>query len=104
MDIGKNIRDYRKKYHLTQEKLADLSGLSPNFISRVERTNDQNVSLKTLVKLADALNITVSDLVKGVNSPAESNLVDELTLRLQHLDDSTREDVTKAFLDIVKHI
>lgn len=104
MDIGNNIRNYRKKFHLTQEKLADLSGLSTNFISRVERTNDQNVSLKTLIKLAEAFNITVADLVKGVGTTVQSHSVDELTLQLSHLDEATREEVTQSFLNIMKHI
>ncbi|WP_143812048.1 helix-turn-helix domain-containing protein, partial [Oenococcus oeni] len=41
-NIAKNIREIRIKEDLTQEKLAELSGLSINFVSRLERSNNQN--------------------------------------------------------------
>ncbi|MHA5136764.1 helix-turn-helix transcriptional regulator [Oenococcus oeni] len=53
--IGSNIRKIRKEEVLTQEKLAELSGLSINFIYRIERSNDQNISVKNLIMIAKAL-------------------------------------------------
>lgn len=35
--IGKNIKKYREKAHLTQSQLAELVGVENAFISRVER-------------------------------------------------------------------
>lgn len=46
MCLGAVIRDRRKAMKLTQEDLAEFSGLSVNFISRIERTGDQNISIK----------------------------------------------------------
>lgn len=34
--IGKNVRKYREKAHLTQAELAELVGVENAFISRVE--------------------------------------------------------------------
>lgn len=45
MCLGAVIRDRRKAMKLTQEDLAEFSGLSVNFISRIERTGDQNISI-----------------------------------------------------------
>ena len=60
--IGEQIRTYRKKAGLTQEKLAEKADLHHNFIGEVERGN-QDISLGSLVKVANALGIRVSELI-----------------------------------------
>ena len=54
IDIGENIRRYRKLRGLTQEKLAEFSDLSVKFISMVESKKSQNISIQRLEKIADA--------------------------------------------------
>ncbi|TGD17455.1 helix-turn-helix domain-containing protein [Levilactobacillus suantsaiihabitans] len=43
--IGENIRTKRKILGLSQERLAEYSHLSTNFISRLEYTSNQNISI-----------------------------------------------------------
>lgn len=50
MCLGAVIRDRRKAMKLTQEDLAEFSGLSVNFISRIERTGDQNISISFRIR------------------------------------------------------
>lgn len=64
LNIGKTIRIRRKKLKITQEELAELSNLSVNYISKIERDNDQNISLKSLSSIANALNLKVEQLLK----------------------------------------
>jgi transcriptional regulator with XRE-family HTH domain len=45
--------------------LAELSDLSVNFISRVERTKDQNISIQKLDSIAKALNTTTPDIINN---------------------------------------
>ena len=59
--LGKRIKEERKKRGLTQEKLAELSGVSNTFISFIESGN-KNASLKTIKKIADVFQISLSDL------------------------------------------
>lgn len=66
--IGSNIRRKRKEANLTQEKLAELSGLSVNFISRIERTDDQNISISKLNSIALALESDIITLLSPENS------------------------------------
>lgn len=65
MDIkglfGKTIREYRLKENLSQEKLAELSGLHRTYISEVER-GERNVSLENIHKICLALKIKLYDV------------------------------------------
>lgn len=55
--IGKRLRTFRKNKHLTQEKIAELTDLSPQHISGIER-GTAPLSLPALVRLCNALEIT----------------------------------------------
>ena len=48
---------------ITQEKLASLADLSPNFIGRIE-SNNSRVSLASLVKICDCLNSSMDYLLQ----------------------------------------
>lgn len=60
--VGTNLARLRRDRQLTQEQLADLSGLSQQFISNLER-GKQNATIDTLDALALALRIDVSLLL-----------------------------------------
>ena len=60
MDIikvfGTNVRNYRKEKNISQEKLAELSGLHRTYISDIECFR-RSISLDNIQKIADALEI-----------------------------------------------
>lgn len=60
--IGKRIKIARINADMTQERLADLADLSPSHMSNIE-TGTTKVSLTTLVNIANALSVTVDDLL-----------------------------------------
>ena len=60
-DIGENIRKYRKRLNLTQDKLGDRIGVSWEMISRYER--GESSPMNKLHKLANALGISIIELV-----------------------------------------
>lgn len=62
-NIGLAIRESRNSSNLSQEKLAELSGLHRTYVSDVER-GSRNITLNSLSKIADALQIPLSELVK----------------------------------------
>jgi transcriptional regulator with XRE-family HTH domain len=49
----------------SQEKLAENSGLHHNYIGEIER-GEENVSVDALVRIATALKVRLSDLVRNV--------------------------------------
>lgn len=60
--IGERIRRFRKAQGLTQQVLAELSNQEPSNISHIER-GATKLSLPTLVNIANALGVTVDDLL-----------------------------------------
>lgn len=61
--LGENIRSLRTKQQITQEQLAELCDLHRTYVGAMER-GDRNVSLNNIVKVAQALNVTPSELLK----------------------------------------
>lgn len=63
--MGLKIAYYRKKRGYTQEVFAELVGKSVNFIGQVEGTGTvRGISLETLFKMADVLQIPASKLLE----------------------------------------
>lgn len=60
--IAENLRKARLGAGLTQLELAKKSGLSTNYISRIERA-DVSPTVETLEKLAKALKLNSSDIL-----------------------------------------
>ncbi len=60
MDIlnvfGTNLRKYRNKLGISQEKFAEMCGLHRTYISDIERFQ-RSIALENVQKIADALNI-----------------------------------------------
>lgn len=64
--LGLKIAYYRKKAGHTQETFAEKVGKSVNFIAQVEGTGTiRGISLETLFKIADVLNIEPAKLLEN---------------------------------------
>lgn len=66
--FGRAIRDARLRQRLTQEQLAERSGLSYKFVGEVERGRG-NPTLITMARLAGALGIGLAALVDSPDPP-----------------------------------
>ena len=53
-----NIKHFRSLKNLTQEKLSEISGISKDYLSEIER-GKKPPSIKRLIKIAEALDIDV---------------------------------------------
>ncbi|HVY09955.1 MAG TPA: helix-turn-helix transcriptional regulator [Mycobacteriales bacterium] len=67
-EFGARVRARRNELGLSQEGLADQSGLHWTFVGQVER-GQRNLSLHNLLKLAAALDIDPGELVKDLVPP-----------------------------------
>lgn len=63
--VGLKIAYYRKAHNppLTQEQLAELAGMSTSFIGTIESRMHKPISLRTLFKIAKALDVKPKDLL-----------------------------------------
>ena len=59
----KNLIKLRKDKGWSQEKLAVESGISYNTIIKIERGGIENPKIATVIKLADALSVTLDKLI-----------------------------------------
>lgn len=59
--FGLRVRYFRKRLEFSQEDLADKAELHRTYIGAVER-GERNISLLNILRLADALHITVKEL------------------------------------------
>jgi len=59
--IGIRIGELRAKKGMTQEKLAGKMGINPKYLSSIER-GKENPTLDTLIKLAESLEVDLSDI------------------------------------------
>ena len=95
--IGSRIREIRKSKKMTQERLAELSGVEPSNISHIERAATK-LSLPTLVSIANALEVTLDEIVYdnlSKSTHVSVKLIDEL------LADCTPEEL-KALAEVIK--
>ncbi len=63
--FGANVRYYRKKNNLTQEKLAELLNFSVNYVGMIER-GERNTNILTANHIADTLNISAKAFFEDV--------------------------------------
>ncbi|CAE6732504.1 helix-turn-helix domain-containing protein [Paraburkholderia nemoris] len=57
-----NMRRIRKAKELTQEKVAEVANLHPNYVSSAER-GERNISICNIDRIARALGVTMAELV-----------------------------------------
>ena len=64
--IGKAVKTIRSKNDLSQTQLASASGLSVDYISKLETGKKRNPAFLTLYKLATGLGISMTDLISSI--------------------------------------
>lgn len=63
--IGMRIKKIRKSRKITQDRLSELSGISPQHLSQIESAKTK-LSLPTLINICNALNVTADKLLCDV--------------------------------------
>lgn len=70
--LAESIKLRRGELRMTHEKLADVTGFSPEYLEFIE-LGGTNFSMKTLSTIADALGIPTSALIEAAEKLAEAN-------------------------------
>jgi DNA-binding XRE family transcriptional regulator len=62
--IAKNMKKYRNKMNISQDRLSKLADVTYNTIIKIESGANKNPTIETLSKIARALSVGVDDLIK----------------------------------------
>jgi transcriptional regulator with XRE-family HTH domain len=103
-DIGGRIRAARKKQSLSQEKLAEMVDVGVTHISHIE-TGNTKPSIKTLVAIINALDVSADELFRNHLRKAKHVLEGELAEIIHNCtDDEARiiTDTAKALKDSLR--
>jgi len=103
--IGERIRAQRLKMEISQEFLAELDGLSVTHSSHIE-TGKTKVSLPALVQIANALNVTLDDLVCDSVKGTKSVYIDEIgetVIDCTNIEIKVITDTIKALKKSLRH-
>lgn len=75
--VGERIRRLRKEKGLSQERLAERSGLHTNYIGQVER-GEKNLTLETLEKIVLGLDISLEELFRFLDPMKHRDALGEI--------------------------
>ncbi|MDB8746946.1 helix-turn-helix transcriptional regulator [Ruminococcus bicirculans] len=64
-ELGNRIRELRQQTGLSQEKFALKIGMDRTYFASVE-AGKRNIAIINIKKIADGLNVSLSELFKGI--------------------------------------
>jgi len=72
-EMGRKIREERKRLKLTQDQLSEKAGISLSFLGHIER-GTRKMSVDTLVKICAALNCSADEILSTGHANAETQI------------------------------
>lgn len=95
--LGENIKRIRRTVGISQQELADMSGVSKAQISRLENGEQNNPQINTVVSIASNLGVSIEEIIYGEKSESFSYL--EKTLKeLPEEDQNSIKKLIKVWL------
>lgn len=97
--FGKKVRQLRRGQNLTQVQLADATGLSEEWVRRIER-GDGSPSFEALETFSKVLGVSVADFFDSAPHPEQQRLagIVQLTRGLSNEDLAWLEGIIRAAL------
>lgn len=95
--LGKRFREIRKKLGYTQEKFAEIAGIEPQSISKIESGKNFPL-LSNLEKIAQKLNIDLSDFFLYTHKKDEKELKVILNKVFDELPSEDKEKAVRLLL------
>ena len=89
-ELGERIAKRRKVLNLTQDDVAEATGLSNNHISNIEN-NHSIPSIETLLKICEALDITPDYLLLGIFRHTNGSLLSQINQKIKLCDEKKQE-------------
>lgn len=96
--IGGRIRLLRTGARMTQEDLAERTGVNPNYLGRIER-GEINVTIQTLAVIAEGLKVSLFEIVRPSRPEPDTVQLRKDTQRLIHQLDTPTLAIVKELID-----
>ena len=100
-EIGRRLAGRRENLHLDQEAVAERAGMSRAYVSRLERGIVPAPKVTELAAVAEALGLTIVDLVTparaSVDRTCYSHEWDELQAQVEGLDPEIAVQILRAW-------
>ena len=97
--LGMRIKEFREKRKFTQDKLAEIVGIDPKHLSRIE--NGRNYpSFEPLEKILDSLEISYEDIFKYSHFLDKKFLIENIEKKLPTLDNEKLKFIYKMINEL----
>lgn len=100
ISVGVRVRTIRESGKLTQEKFAEILGVRPQYISKVER-GQSGLSTLLAVKMSNLFCVPCDYILKGTQ---HKNDISSIVDRLKYLDKIELETVEQSILSHIELI
>lgn len=84
-ELGHRLRTLREERGLTQQSVARAAGIATDMVSRLENGHYSSPGLRTLLRIADGMGLSVSTLLPDVPGMTHGNPDGSLRVRLNAL-------------------
>ena len=102
--LGRRAAQLRHQREMTQQQLAELVGVQPETVSRWE-TGQRGMSVATLARLADALDVSLGDLLdieRTLPEPSVDPLEQQLLMVWRTLGDRDQRSILAVARTLVQ--
>ena len=93
--LGERIREVRKGKGLTQEQLAELVGVEPRHISRIEGGYN-SPSIERLAKISEALDVPIRDFFDFMHLNTPEDRLKEIDLVIKGMSEEYQQIIYKV--------
>ena len=101
MNIGLNIKKFRKKLGLQANKLAEQLGISPSYLNLIE-SGKRNIDGDLLIKICNELRIELADLSSekeiNLNKSINKSIDNFNNIKEKHKEKLTQEEM--MYIDV----
>jgi len=100
-NLGKRIKEARKRLNLTQERLSEKANISNVYLGEIER-GEKTPSIPVLIDLIEALDVSADFLLRDELNSANVIINNELTDKLSKLTPKQRKtaiDILNAYIN-----
>ncbi len=99
LKFGKRVKELRKKAGITQEQMAELIGIEPPNISKME-SGMHFPQPEKIERIAKALDVSISDLFEFEHIMPRQSLIRYINTEIENLSDNALQMVYKFIFNL----